>query len=77
MSRPPSLLSADAYARHLARERALSIATRVTYFPLRAHLLKALGAGDVTISDLITLGDHELLERAGASLELLGEPGEP
>ena len=63
-----------AYARDLVRRRALSIATTYLYFPVRGALLKALAARELTIGDLTTLSDRELLERAGVTLDELHEP---
>jgi hypothetical protein len=60
--------SADGYARDLVRRRALSVATTYLYFPLRDRLFDALAAGRLTVGDLGTLEDRELLERAGVAL---------
>jgi hypothetical protein len=54
------------YARQGARRRALSIATSPrVYFRLRSRLLGALEAGSITVEQLLTSSDDELLERIG------------
>jgi hypothetical protein len=63
----------DAYARDVARKRAL---TSAVYFPLRNALFEALAAGRIGIGELATLGDRESLERIGVGLgtEMEAEP---
>jgi hypothetical protein len=54
-----------AYARTIARRRALSIATSAVYFDLRNRLFAALAAGRITVGELSTLNDQKLLEKIG------------